>query len=126
MHRVLEFDFARSLCVLWIVGFWHLYKWLSIEYYLSGVALEISARITMIVLGTFTFISGWFLQKYTFSCFHDVLFFCTKTHISFLYSIANFNSIIICSWLDKPESIGADPNRNKYVLWDTCVNAMVF
>lgn len=118
MHRVLEFDLARSLCVLWIVGFWHLYKWLYVDYHLTGVALEFSARITMIVLGTFTFISGCFLQKYTFSCFHDIYIFAQK-RISRFYLLLFMStaSLFALGWISLSQSLQILTGTNMF--WGT-------
>lgn len=59
--RVLFLDFARMLCMLWIVGVWHMQAYLS-----DGFAVQnrITENVTIGVLATFTFISGFFLGGY--------------------------------------------------------------
>lgn len=53
-------DCLRVLCVLYIVGFWH------VAGYVSSSSLHvnvISRRVTCIILGTFVFVSGYFIGR---------------------------------------------------------------
>lgn len=95
--RNYPFDLARSICVIWIVGFWHMLQYLPDELQLSDTALPIFKSITMGVLSCFTFLSGYFLKKYDFHDIQDVLFFYKKRFLRFypLFVIATF-SLIIC------------------------------
>ena len=96
-QRNYSFDFARALCVLWIVGFWHLLNYLPQEFRLGEQALPICKEITFSVLACFTFLSGYFLKKYEFNKGHDVLTFYKKRFKRFypLFVVAAF-SLIIC------------------------------
>ena len=56
--RNIGIDLLRSLCILYIVGFWHLLGYTEpIPKYDNFITL----RITYILLGTFTFISGYYI-----------------------------------------------------------------
>ena len=71
------FDVARALCVLYIVAFWHLLNYFpSIK--LNGMSLQVCSSITIVVLGTFTFMSGFFLKKYVIETLDDVKLFYWK------------------------------------------------
>lgn len=76
--RLIAFDYARSICAIWIVGFWHYHKYLSPEYHIEGELFLLLSRITMIVLGTFTFLSSFFLKKYEFFNTEDIFTFAKK------------------------------------------------
>lgn len=56
--RILFFDIARTLCVLYIVGFWHM-----LDYYQLSNEFVNCNFITTGVLSCFTFLSGLFLGK---------------------------------------------------------------
>lgn len=71
------FDITRALCILYIVGFWHLINYFpTIE--LNNLALQIGSDFTIITLGTFTFMSAYFLKKYTITTLSDVKYFYKK------------------------------------------------
>ena len=74
-ERFLPFDMARAICVVYIIGIWHLPSYLSPDYSFTGTTLIVMHRITEIVLGTFTFLSGYFLGKYQFSNRYDIKYF---------------------------------------------------
>lgn len=92
--RNLQFDFTRSLCVLWIVCFWHVLYYLPEKYQVSDSNIEYFRNFTNAVLATFTFLSGFFLQKYKFNGIADILGFYKKRLLRFypLYAIS------IISW----------------------------
>lgn len=71
------FDVARALCVLYIVAFWHLLNYFP-AVKLNGMSLQVCSSITIIVLGTFTFMSGFFLKKYVIETLDDVKLFYWK------------------------------------------------
>ena len=63
IKKRLEFvDCSRALCMLWIVGVWHMFGYLNNinEAILSST---ITSSITNGVLATFTFISAYFLGQ---------------------------------------------------------------
>lgn len=95
--RNYPFDLARSICVIWIVGFWHMLQYLPEDLQLSDAALPIFKSITMGVLACFTFLSGYFLKKYEYHSFHDALVFYKKRFLRFypLFVVATF-SLLIC------------------------------
>lgn len=72
-ERVPFLDTARALCMLWIVGIWHMQAYLS-----NGIQIQnqYTNYITVSVLATFTFISGFFLGGIT--SFADVIHFYMK------------------------------------------------
>ena len=75
--RNLQFDVARVLAMLWIVGIWHLTGYMSSEN--SNLILFYgSSIITDIALATFMFISGFFLSKYEFEKNEDIWIFYKK------------------------------------------------
>ena len=57
--RNVTFDIVRALCILWIVGFWHLKEYFP-QYTLTN---RIGEDVTYAVLATFSFMSGLFLGK---------------------------------------------------------------
>lgn len=71
------FDVARALCVLYIVAFWHLLNYFP-TIKLNGTSLQVCNSITIAVLGTFTFMSGFFLKKYEIETLNDVKLFYWK------------------------------------------------
>lgn len=83
VNRDFRFDFARALCVLWIVCFWHLINYLPQECRLEGNPLVICKEITLGILACFTFLSGYFLKKYEFNSINDVLEFYKKRFLRF-------------------------------------------
>ena len=82
-NRFYQFDLCRVLCVIWIVGFWHLQYYVSESYRLQGVAYECCKIITNCILACFTFLSGFFLSKYKFSSIEDVGMFYKKRLLRF-------------------------------------------
>lgn len=66
--RLYSFDIMRALCMLWIVGFWHLQE------YIDSIAIYNSFTywITNGVLGTFFWISGYFIGKKSVRTKQDV------------------------------------------------------
>lgn len=76
-NRNLQFDIARVLAMLWIVGIWHLTGYMSTQN--SNLILFYGASIiTDVALATFMFISGFFLSKYQFETKEDIWIFYKK------------------------------------------------
>lgn len=57
-NRIFIYDIVRSLCVLWIVAFWHM-----LDYFKLTKEFSEYGFITIGVLSCFTFLSGLFLGK---------------------------------------------------------------
>lgn len=57
--RVVLFDIMKTLCVIEIVAFWHMFDYTSID----ANHVLLGGRLTSTVLATFTFASGFFLGK---------------------------------------------------------------
>lgn len=74
--RDITFDITRSLCVLWIVAFWHIGDY--IDYHRSEMEFRLGVTITTGVLACFTFMSGYFLSKYKISTLRDAVDFYKK------------------------------------------------
>lgn len=70
--RVKFFDCTRALCMLYIIGLWHMQEYL-LEH--INIVSPITEMITKGVLGTFTFISAYFLGKRPIRRWRDVLDF---------------------------------------------------
>lgn len=62
IKRGATFDIVRCLCILWIVGVWHMKDYLSLD--ITDEAMHFGELITTSLLGAFTFMSGFFLKKY--------------------------------------------------------------
>ena len=101
--RIKCIDCTRAICMLWIVGIWHMNGYLKTNIIVIN---EFTSNITIGVLGTFTFLSGFFSSKKIYSK-KDVLIFyekkiirifplfflsCTSLFIASLY--INLNYII--------------------------------
>jgi peptidoglycan/LPS O-acetylase OafA/YrhL len=58
--KSLPIELLRAGCVLWIVGFWHL---MNYTHGFPGADNAVTLRLTVIVLGLFTFVSGFLLAR---------------------------------------------------------------
>lgn len=58
--KSLPVDLLRAGCALWIVGFWHL---MNYTHGFPGANNAVTLRLTVIVLGSFTFVSGFLLAR---------------------------------------------------------------
>lgn len=81
--RIIQFDFIRGLCMLYIVGFYHLNNYLHPDLWFSGIMSEIVESMTTAVLATFTFISGYMLRRYEVRSWDDVKGFYRKRLLRF-------------------------------------------
>ena len=71
-------DCARAVCMLYIVGFWHLF-----DYTGKSIVNPLTSQITYGVLATFTFISSFFLGRKKITDMKSVLSFWGKRLIHF-------------------------------------------
>lgn len=72
--RLKFIDIARALCMIYIIGFWHLSGYIE-SYDLTGM---FTSGLTKGALATFAFISAYFLGKKNVTTFKDVLDFWSK------------------------------------------------
>lgn len=94
--RILFFDIARALCVLWIVGVWHIPQYLHSEEINENI--DKFGLVTYSVLACFTFISGFFLGKKKLS---PIQFY--KNRLKRLFVPLLLSSVILLSffgWYD--------------------------
>lgn len=73
--RIVEFDCARALAMMYIIGFWHLRHYTHIRLTSFPYAEKIASYITIGALCTFTCISAFFLSNNIFSKINDLAFF---------------------------------------------------
>lgn len=79
-NRIAFFDCARSLCMLYIVAYWHVYAHFNREISLPAL---LGGSLSRGVLATFFFISAYFLGSRNISSFKDALLFYKKRFIRF-------------------------------------------
>lgn len=77
--RDIYYDFVRCVCVVWIIGIWHMTNYLSEISILRKMVLnERGDDMTKIVLASFTFLSGLFLGRYKIDNRNDFFSFYKK------------------------------------------------
>lgn len=91
--RNYQLDLARALCVLYIIGIWHFNGYLHESFHYSGNTLVYLHKVTYIVLGTFTFLSGFFCGKYSFAKIADLKDF-TKKRFKRFFLLLLFSSTL--------------------------------
>jgi len=69
--RDITFDIVRSICILWIVGALHVTTYIDTSF-ISLSLWKILVYVTYGSLGTFTFVSGYFLKKKKMESFDDL------------------------------------------------------
>lgn len=77
LKRDTTLDIVRALCILEIVAFWHMLDYIDVSD-CSETFFAICGNLTMGVLSTFVFLSGFFLSKYKFTSYIDVRNFYKK------------------------------------------------
>ena len=83
--RIKFLDCSRALCMLWIVGIWHMQEYMGLNF-----QNPITKNVTAGVLATFTLISGYFIGKNKFEGKENILRFFKKTlsaHISPVFPV---------------------------------------
>jgi peptidoglycan/LPS O-acetylase OafA/YrhL len=58
LNRNIGIDFLRGLSILYIVGFWHMFNYTTAFPEYNNI---LTYRFTLVILGTFVFISGYFV-----------------------------------------------------------------
>ena len=99
--RIIAFDYIRSICVIYIVGIWHLNNYLSPSLRFNGKVSFVLESIVVAVLATFSFVSGYFMRKYSFHSIRDVLLYYKKRFLRFwpLFFLASLGLYLI-HWMD--------------------------
>ena len=98
--RYLPFDFLRTFCVVYIVCVWHLNEYLSTQYTFSNITLPFLHKITEIILGAFTFLSGYFLKRYSFISIEDVkIFYYRRIKRFYLLLLVSALSYLALRWI---------------------------
>lgn len=83
-NRIASFDIARTIAVLWIVGYWHLRVYCGRNYTNPCISFKGDSYITDVILGLFMFISGILISKYHFTNFkRDCISFYKKRFARF-------------------------------------------
>lgn len=65
------FDIVRSICILWIVAGLHLTTYIDTSW-ISSIGWSLLLKLTYASLGTFAFISGYFLKNKTIVSYADL------------------------------------------------------
>ena len=94
-ERVLYLDVARSIAVLWIVGYWHLRVYCGKDYTDPYLSFPGDEWITKVVLGLFMFISGVLISKYTFDQFKKDCFSFYKKRFTRFYLLYAISIILL-------------------------------
>ena len=61
-YRDITFDVVRALCIVEVVCFWHLTNYID-NSFISERVFEVFGWVTTIVMGTFAFMSSYFLKR---------------------------------------------------------------
>ncbi len=107
-NRLVEFDCARALAMLYIVGVWHMLQYMSINIDSIKYIGRILEIISFGSLCTFTFISAFFLSKNSINNMNDFVSFYKRRFFRF-YSLF----FIVCCTLLYMSSNLFDTYKNK-------------
>jgi len=77
-ERDITLDVTRALCIMWIVGYFHLADYVKDVFFHTYLFGQTSNYNTIGVLSTFTFLSGYFLKKYEINSIQDAILFYKK------------------------------------------------
>lgn len=77
--RDITLDVTRALCILWIVGYYHLENYVQDDFFFQYCWDSHHGKyVTICVLSAFTFLSGYFLRKYSINSKSDIIIFYRK------------------------------------------------
>ncbi len=93
LARNKTFDIVRALCMLWIVGFWHLGDYIHFPKNPFGIGLY----ITNTVLACFCFISGYFIGKKNTS---PKVFYIARLKRFYLLFFISCLTLFFLGWFD--------------------------
>lgn len=102
-ERDITFDVARAICILEIVCLAHLMDYID-RTIMSERIFSILGYVTTVVLGTFSFISGFFLKKYKIENGYDVgkFFLVRFKRFWILYFIASLLLYVASACVGQP------------------------
>lgn len=83
-NRSVSLDLLRGVCVLYIVGFWHLFNYTNAFPQYCNL---ITSGITWLVLGSFTFLSGFFVGKKNITFNREGVFWFLKKRMLRIYPL---------------------------------------
>lgn len=103
IKRDAVFDIVRALCIIEIVCFWHLKEYLDISM-VPHKLIWFCGNITGTILGTFTFMSAFFLKRKKMESLRDVKTFYLNRLKRFwlLYFIASLLLYVASSFAGQP------------------------
>ena len=103
IKRDVVFDVVRALCILEIVCFWHLKEYLDISI-VPQKLIWYCGNITGTILGTFSFMSAFFLKRKKIESMRDVkIFYLTRLkRFWLLYFIASLSLYVASSFAGQP------------------------
>lgn len=96
-NRSYQLDLVRVICVLYIICIWHFNGYLNESLHFSENVMRYLHKITYIILGTFTFLSGFFCGKYSFTSFSDIKLFVSK-RLKRFFLLLLLSSLTYCAF----------------------------
>lgn len=113
-NRIIRYDYARVICMIWIVGIFHMMNYMNIS-------IEWFNDITLCVLATFFFISGRLSTKYQVYSFYDGLNYIKHKLIAIfpLYLL----SIALIVFTSVGNISGIQRQMKMFFVSTTCINA---
>ena len=113
-NRIIRYDYARVICMIWIVGIFHMMNYMNIS-------IEWFNDITLCVLATFFFISGRLSTKYQVYSFYDGLNYIKHKLIAIfpLYLL----SIALIVFTSVGNISGIQRQMKMFFFFFTCINA---
>ena len=94
-------DVARALCALWVVGFWHLVCYITPPY---NAYTPVGQCVTDVFMACFMLISGYVLNRYTFTNIYDVKNFYLKRIVRFyiLFMLSSVSLYVANLYIGSP------------------------
>lgn len=100
-NRIAVLDYIRAFCMLYIIGVWHLNNYLPPTLHFSSGVYRTFEAITVAILSTFTFLSGYLLRKYEFNTATDIWYFYKKRILRFwpLFFVSSM-TLYLMHWMN--------------------------
>lgn len=126
-NRIYEIDYIRTICVIWIVGFWHMPNYISNKFS-SIFNNSLLFQITYCMLAIFVLISGYFACKYKIENFQNAVQYYKNRFIR-IYPLFAIASILFVLLSINPKNtlfnmlIGMGLSKKPYplTLWFICM-----